>query len=223
MRFDQEIAKEKTQELTDLVNETVSKYWNAIGDNAAVGDDVKATAQIVSNLIRVIPPERVIPQKKEPLILRFVLTRLVIISEGGKGNGSTWKPGNITLNIRKLVEAVAASGLAISTAITVPWTAPFAVIVVLGKIRSNIRAELSEREAAIIWTMWLNRDENNCVSHAGLLDMVNSELTKYRRSVISPEELEDSLQILNRMKCIKPSKSAPLKWRLCERVKVNFK
>lgn len=212
MGYDKERAKEKTEELTNLVRETVSKYWNAIGFNAAIGDDLQAATQIVNNMIRVIPPE------EETVILEFMT-----ITEGGRGEGRSVKLGNIILNIGKPVAAVAASGLAISASVAVPWTAPFAAIVIWDAIWSNLKAELSEREAAIIWTMWLNCDENNCVSHAGLLDMVNLELTKHGRSAISPQELHDSLQILNRMKCIKRSKSDPLKWWLCEWVKVNFK
>jgi len=205
-------AEEKNRELINTAKEAIVQYWSDIGFEASAGDDSQVACQIIDNMIYIIPPE------EEPIRFQFIT-----ITEGGKGRGRSIKPGNIILNMRKLFTAVAASGLAISASIAVPWTTPFAAIVIWDAVWSNLKAELSEREAAIIWTMWLNCDENNCLPHAGLLEMVNFKFTTYGRLMINQQELDDSLEILRRMGCIKRSKSDASLWWLCEWVKVNFK
>lgn len=210
MEYDTERAKEKNEELVNLAREAILRYWSSAGSNAGPLEALKAATEIVNNFTRVTPPE------KEPVILE-------LITMNGRGRARSVKPGNVLLNFRKLLTSLAASGLAVVGAVAVPWTAPLAAIIIWDSVWSNLKVELSEREAAIIWTMWLNRDDDNRVSDAELLDMVNSELRKNGRSSISHQELDDSLKTLKRMQCIERSESDPSKWWLREWVQGDFR
>ena len=115
------------------------------------------------------------------------------------------------------------SGLTVVGAVAIPWTAPLAALVIWDTLWSNFKADLSEREAAIIWTMWVRRDRDDCISDSGLLDLVNTELEIYGRGAISKQELHDSLETLINMGCIKRSKSDGSKWWLREWVRVSYR
>lgn len=211
MEHDREMAKHKKQELVGLAKEAILKYWCSAGFDESPGEAQKVAAEIIGDFTRVTPPE------KEP-----IGWGLFIMRPGGRGGGRSIKPGNILLNFRKLVASVAAGGLTVVGAVAVPWTGPLAALVVWDILWSNLKAEVSEREAAIIWTMWVNREDNGCVSDAELLDAVNSEFKRNGRSSISREELDDSLATLNRMGCIKRSKTDASMWWLREWVRVDF-
>ncbi|MBE9515083.1 MAG: hypothetical protein IMY79_02975 [Chloroflexi bacterium] len=212
MEYDTERAEQKTEELINLAKEAILTYWKSIGFKPSSGEASNTATDVINNLIQVTPPE------KEKPALEFI-----IMLRGGRGGGRSIKPGNMVLNIRKLITAVAGGGLTVVTAVAIPWTAPLAAIVIWDRIWSNLKLELSEREAAIIWTMWMNRDDDNCVVDADLLVKVNSELAAYRRSSISRQELDDALETLKRMRCIERSRSDPSKWGLREWVRVTYR
>lgn len=212
MEYDVERGKEKTEELIDLTKEAILTYWKSLGLKLSLGEALEAATKVISNFAEVTPPG------KEPHVLEMITIR-----SGGRGGGRSVKLGNIFLNLQKLMTTLAASGLTVVGTVTVPWTAPLAAIVIWNMVWSNLKVELSEREAAILWTMWVNRDDDRCVGHVDLLDKVNSELQAYGRSSISRQELDDALETLKKMRCIEWSESDPSKWRLRESIRVSYK
>jgi hypothetical protein len=88
---------------------------------------------------------------------------------------------------------------------------------------SQLRAPLTQMDAAVIWTMWQNRDSGN-ISPGGrkLLALMNAELKRNGYPKLSLQMLEDHLKTLHRMQCIKPNDSDPSKWWLCEWVKKTY-
>jgi hypothetical protein len=110
--------------------------------------------------------------------------------------------------------------LTVVGAISIPWLIPLAALVVWNKIWSLCNVEVSERHAAVVWTMWHNRDKDNCIEPSTVVKLVNSELLKYNRHKMNRKELNQIQKDLENMQCIEKSDSG--KWWLREWVKTVY-
>ncbi len=193
MSYDTQRRDEKIKELSDIVASRLT----------CLDDSVKfaAATDLISVFARVTSPE-----KEE---IRF---HLITIGKGGMGGGTTTKPGNIILNLRKLVTTLAGGALTIAGALEASWTLVLGALVVWDSIYSGLQVPISEREATIIRSMWLNSDKRQTIAHRDLLALVNEHLERNGRAKISQQELSDSLGILERLTCIgfQPSKGNPI-------------
>jgi hypothetical protein len=79
--------------------------------------------------------------------------------------------------------------------------------------------QIQEREATVLWAIWLNRDATDRVSKGALLAVVNNERVEHGRGVLSLNEFGDALASLLKLGCIRDEESS---WRLCESVEVEF-
>lgn len=207
MAWDHDRATEKKKELmSDLIKDIEFKGTNS--------KDAKDAAQIVMDeAIRVSPPE------KEEFVFEYIT-----MSPSGRRGGKSTKAGNIALNMRSLVEAIANGAFAAVSSYQIPWLAPFAFILLWNSLWRSAQVELSENDAALIWTMWVHRDRsNNEIAEDGLLDKLNEHLDKYSRSPVSGKDLEDSLKALEQIQSIKRSKGNPSNWWLCEWIKPAYR
>jgi hypothetical protein len=200
MELDYYRAGEKKKEI-------ISSLASILQTNIGVKDGCdQISSEIVSNCITVQPPE------KEKIILH-----LLTISPSGRGGGKSTKPGNIILNIRKLVEAIANGAFAAVSAYQVPWLGVFGFILLWNSLWSSAQVDLSENDAAVIWTMWVHRDkQHNEITDEGLLNKVNDHLAKYARASITQKDMEFSIRRLEEIKSIKRSNKNPKNWWLCE-------
>jgi hypothetical protein len=196
----EERAEEKRKELTDIVKDVIQNY--------DIQNKEKIASEIINHFVNITPPEM-----EESWYF-------ITIREGGLGGGSSTKPGNIWLNWRKLLVAGSESILTFIGAVAVPWLIPLAGLVVWNKIWSMLTIEISERHAVVIWTMWLNKDSENCIEHRLILNLVNQELLKYNRPQMNQQELDEVLKDLEKMECIE--KTEGNKWWLREWVKVVY-
>jgi hypothetical protein len=196
----EERAKEKRKELTDIVKDVIQSY--------DIQNKEKIASEIIDHFLNITPPE---------MELRM---EILTLKQGGVGGGSSTKPGNIWLNWRKLLVEGSESILTFIGAVAVPWLIPFAGLVVWNKIWSMLTIEITERHSVVIWTMWLNRDSENCIEGQLILDLVNKELSKYNRPQMNQQELDMLLKDLEKMKCIE--KTEGNKWWLREWVKVVY-
>jgi len=196
----EERAKEKRKELTDIVKDVIQNY--------DIQNKEKIASEIIDHFLNITPPK---------MELRM---EILTLKQGGVGGGSSTKPGNIWLNWRKLLVDGSESILTFIGAVAVPWLIPFAGLVVWNKIWSMLTIEITERHSVVIWTMWLNRDSENCIEDQLILDLVNKELSKYNRPQMNQQELDMLLKDLEKMKCIE--KTEGNKWWLREWVKVVY-
>lgn len=143
-----------------------------------------------------------------------------MIKPGGVGGGRSLKPGNIWLNWKKLLIVGSESILTIAGAASVPWLIPLAGLVVWNKVWSLLTIEIDERHAAVIWTLWKNRDKEDRIEHDKILNLVNEELIKYNRLPMDEKELNNILSDLEKMECIE--KDEKNKWWLREWVKTVY-
>jgi hypothetical protein len=207
MELDQERAKSKREDLLKVV---VDRLGVHVGDKNQ--SDLPAIANfIVDKCCKISAPER-----------EEVAMELIVLRPGGGGGGRSRKPGNIALNMRKLVVALASSTLAISGIVANPLLAPLGALVLWDSIVSKMELDFQEREASVIWAMWLNRNERDHVAREGLLDLVNKERQTHGRAALSALELDDACLALSKIGCIKPAKGIESAWWLCEWIQVNF-
>lgn len=200
MEFDYDRAEEKK-------NEIIASLSSLLQTNVGIKDNFSDISKdIFSSCITVRPPE------KQKIVLHFMT-----MSPSGRGGGKSTKAGNIVLNIRKLVEAIASGAFTIVGAFQVPWLGIFGLILLWNSLWSSTQVDLSENDAAVIWTMWVHRDrKNNEISDEGLLEKVNDHLQKYDRALITQKDMEFSISRIEKIKSIKRSKINPKNWWLCE-------
>jgi hypothetical protein len=148
----------------------------------------------------------------------------MVIMETWRGGATSAKPGNLLLSFGELITSAAAVTLYVPSAVKMPWTIPFAALVIWGKIWSQVKVSLTPMDAAVIWTMWKSRDDKN-VSPGGqeLLVLVNKELRDNGYPELSPQMLDDHLETLRRIGCVKHSSPDYSKWWMCEWVRVKYR
>jgi len=192
-------AEEKKQEILEIAKDRIANY-SPIADELA--------RKVFDSFCVITPPET------------DDRWYLITTRPGGIGGGRSSKPGNIWLNWRKLLIDSAESILTVVGAIAIPWLIPLAGLIVWNKVWALSNLEMDERHAATIWTMWKNRDKENRIEHDIILNLVNEELSKYKRSPMGEEELKNILNDLEKMECIE--KDEKNKWWLREWVKTTY-
>ena len=193
-------AEEKKQEIFEIAQNTIAPYFS---------NPEQLSRKIIEHFCRIAPPE-----------IDTTIHLITNIKPGGLGGAKSSKPGNIWLNWRKLLIDGAESILTIVGAVAVPWLIPLAGLVVWNKVWSLASIKIDERHAAVIWTMWKNRDEENCIENDKILDLVNKELSEYNRPKMTEKELKDILKDLEEMECIEATEEN--KWWLREWVKTTY-
>jgi hypothetical protein len=149
--------------------------------------------------------------------------RLIVLGEGGIGGGSTTKPGNIVLNCRKLVKAIATGTLTIAGATTARWLLLVGALVVWDDLWSCLNLKLTEEHACVVWTLWKNPDKSNTVPKSSVLLEVNRERAEFGKQPLSALEADRVLSDLVKMGCIRQSTRNPQRWWLQEWVRISYK
>jgi hypothetical protein len=213
MEIDYERAGEKKRELVTMAEKAVLDYWQSYGSQQNSTDAKAVAAEIIEKYAHISAPE-----KEDLGRMEFIL-----LNQGGRRGARSIKPGNVQLNMQKLLVALAGGVLTVAGAISSPWTIPFAALLVWDRVWSAMGVEITERDAAVLWTLWKHRDANNHVSEDGLLSAVNVELVTNGRSGISQVELDETLQLLTKISCIERAISITGKWWLKEWVTITYK
>jgi hypothetical protein len=148
--------------------------------------------------------------------------RLITLGEGGIGGGSTTKPGNVVLNLGKLVRAIGSGILTIAGATTAPWLLVIGALVTWDALWSCLNLKLTEDHASVVWALWKNRGDSNTFPKAEALEAVNRERTAFGKQSLSAMEINRALDDLKRMGCIKQSANDPQQWWLREWVLIKY-
>lgn len=193
----------------ELINDLRTRLTKA-GDSSALTEE--ALRQIIEATCTFRPPSG------PPLT-----TELITLREGGKSGSSSVKPGNITFNPGKLIMAANAGTLALVGGVTLPpWTIPLTVMAMWEILWSRLNIEIQERDATVLWAIWVHRDDDTCVRKADVHRLTNAERTIYGRQPLSPQEVDDAVDLLRRMRCIKESRNDSTKWFVTEWIRVDF-
>jgi hypothetical protein len=94
------------------------------------------------------------------------------------------------------------------------------IVSLLVGVHTAFTSEVAERDAGVLWTLWVNRvGATNLIEKQGLLEKVNAELASYRRPSLMQGDLDSSLAFWRRHRCITDAKQH---WRIVDRVRVAF-
>ncbi len=209
MGWDNDRANEKRAEVKSLAHRHLTNILSASGAPVSVVPSVAVDA-FVGAYAHVSPPET------EELRME-----LIVMSRFGQG-GRTTKPGNLRLNMGRLMNSLAAGTLTAAGAATMPWTIPLAALVIWNDFYAQATVDLTEDDGSVIWAMWLHNDHNT-VADADLLSLVNEERTKAGRQPLPRSALDDVLTNLTRLRCVERSQAEPGRWCLREWVSVNYR
>jgi hypothetical protein len=205
-------VEEKKQELLKSVKDKVANYVSEADEFSKILIDYFCTIKPpkIYNHFDSCP---VIPENDDRPVLHNVILK------GPIRRGRSLKPGNIRLNWKKLLLDGSEAILTIVGVVAIPWLILLAGLIIWNKVYSLLNIEIEERHAGVIWTMWKNKDKDNCIGNDVILDLVNKELQKYDRPTMNQEELDGILTDLNRMRCIKKEDN---KWWLHEWVDIEY-
>lgn len=162
--------------------------------------------------VRISPPEE-----------ESHVVELILVNRAGRGGARSSKPGNIRFNLRALTDALATGTLGVAGVEAAPYLIPLVALVFWNAIWRGMNVELTEREAAVVYVMWMCKDARQEVPSSGLLQKVNDHLGKYGRSPLSAPDLHDALGQLERIRCIKKSSDSPGNWWLREWVQPTYR
>jgi len=212
MGYKEERIKEKADELSSIMEKSLLASGLLANDN----DAHQIAAEIVNNFTRITSPEP--PEHK--------MHMMTIRHFSGGFSGKSLKPGNIVLNMSKIMYAVTNGALAFSGAMTGAISPRIACVlagILLWKdLYSSAKVDLSEREALLLYTMWCEKDKDNCVPKENLYVKTNEIATAFNGRELSESEFIDCLNKLCKISCITPLRSDESKWWLREWVRVRF-
>lgn len=213
MNYKEKTIKDKKDELALIAEKSVS-------ESGLLASDVDAhqiAVEIINNFTRITAPEP--PEHK--------MHMTTIHHFSGGFSGQNLKPGNIVLKMSNIMYAVTNGALAFSGAMTgaiSPRIAcVFASILLWKDLYSSAKVDLSEKEAIVLYTMWNERDEDNCVPKENLLNKTNKIASAFSERELSELEFRDCLDKLCKISCIEQLSSDESKWWLREWVRVTFR
>lgn len=204
MGYETEKADAKRQDLKVIIAESLR--------GAGIEDTDLLADRVVQRFADVTPPY----SELEPV-------RLMVLGQGGVGGGSTTKPGNVVLNLGKLVRAVASGILTIAGAMTAPWLLVIGALVTWDALWSCLNLKLTEEHACVVWALWKNRGDDSTFPKSDVLDAVNRERTAFGKQPLSAMEVDRAFADLARMGCIKQSVNDPQRWWLREWVQIKYR
>ena len=206
MGWDHEKKEKKEAEIQCVIE----AHLREVGLDEAV---IRTTAiEFLESAIRVTPPE------KEKVFLNTV-----IMGPSGRGGGRSSKAGNIRLNVGALFEAASSGVFTVISATQAPWALPFAAILLWNSIWRNMQIDLSEQEAVTLWVMWQVKDEKKNVKESDIKPGVDAHAQKYERQSLSGSDIRHALRNLNKIGCIRPSKTEKGTWWLCEWIAPTYR
>ena len=202
-----ESADPKHQELRTLIGEALQEI--GLDDAERLADQVEA------HFANVTPPSVDVDIELPPL-------EMMTVRPGGRGGGVTTKPGNVVLNWRKLITAIASGALTIAGTAAMPWMLVVGALVTWDRVYSSAQLEINEVQACVAWSLWVSRDAASTVAKSEVFDVVNRERDNFGQQQLSVKEVDYALRDLERMGCIHQSRSDPDSWWLREWVRVRY-
>lgn len=137
------------------------------------------------------------PPKEPPLV-----SEMITVSSMGRRGGRSRKPGNIILNLGKLIQIVpditiTAAGVAGPT-----WLLPFIALHIWNKLWTNSKVDLDQKHAMIIYALWKNRNSENKIHEEAGYEKANSVFHKLELPDLSKSEYTQIINNLLDLECI---------------------
>jgi hypothetical protein len=193
--------------------ELVAAFGNALRQHRELVDSEFAAGKILDAFCRVTPPEE----------SEVYMELVTVASFSGRGGGTSSKPGNIRLNLRLLFDAVASGTFTVLSLKGAPWAVPLAAILLWNSLWRAAQVQLTEKEVAILWTLWRIRDAEKYVKEELLRPALADHVTKNGIAPITDSDLRHGLEKLAAIETIARSKRESAEWRLIEWIQKSYR
>lgn len=180
--FMNKLAYEKREEMIKFIG-------NILLEDGIKDENGKLAETLIYKFVTIEPPE----EPPEPPELVYTIG-LMTLNTGGVGGGTSRKFGNVRINLKSLlIGLVGTTGTIASpgqvnlnqSIIDQPLiqdvlnqpivVSVLAAFLALYEFNKMLSVSITEREATVVWAIWKNKDDNDCVSDQDLIVLVNKE------------------------------------------------
>ncbi len=206
---DQTRLVEAVEYLTEAVISAAAPFVDAGGLDLTRG----AVSKLVTDSIRL---ERVPTRRRVGTVYLDRLGKKTYST--GIESARSVKPVNALFHLNDLILAAGLTVPSVYTAWVVKWLAPFAILVLVSRMRSLTEIPVQPHHAITLLAMWGRADATKRVIGAGLLHGVNTELRRHDRPEITEEELQATLKWLENVGAIQSVLGSASDWMVKEEV-----
>ena len=171
--------------------------------SAAVGEALPIADPVAEDAAAIVMEFTAFDTEALPDVPGF--DRIVLKKEASwlPASGKSVKAGNLRLNLGKLFES-AVSGVGVYfTAVSNPVFAVFTAIVALRSLVKAATVEIEERDAWILWAVWVTAGHGEAADEQGILRSLHEQGQRYGHAVeMSPDELRMRLGRLEKIRAI---------------------
>jgi hypothetical protein len=178
-------------------NEAMERKRQAlVGDVAALLDpaDVRAAERLIDRFCRLSPP------MKPP-----VLMHMIRLDAHGRSGGESRKPGNLSLNWKRLRNEFPDIVMNTAGALAVPWLIPFAALSMWNKLWTHSTIELRKEHATCLCAMWFSCDDKHKIDRDAALQESNELFRVYGWPPLTGRQFDSYMQDLIALDCIEDS------------------
>jgi hypothetical protein len=156
------------------------------------------------------------PPLKPPIVLHHMA-----MARFGEGGTVSRKPGNITLNWRRLFELAPDVTLAGATAAETqaPWLILVAALYIWAKLWKAASIKLDQEDALVVYSLWLHRNSKNRIPEEDAFLKTNELATKHKLPIFDKEKFTRIINKLLSIDCIEINNGVI--W-LCEWVTIKY-
>jgi hypothetical protein len=127
---------------------------------------------------------------------------LIVMSRLGQDGSKSRKPGNVTLNWRRLFELVPDATLAGASATEARWLIPLAALYIWMKLWKVATIDIEEGDAFVLYSLWLHRSEKKRIAEEEAFSRTKSLAEKHELPVLTRKKFDQAINKLLSLECI---------------------
>lgn len=152
--------------------------------------------RIISGFVQIKPPE--MPKLENNY-------QLIVLNAAGRQGGASIKPGNITLNWRRLICLLPSGTLTAVGSFTSWWLAVLGALVIWKDLYSTAKVSLEPHHAIAMLQMWENHDGNQKITEEKARVLTNKALSDFDMNQVSEKTFARVITELSEMGCVELS------------------
>lgn len=173
----------KEKELETLLNEFI--------ESRAAAHSGEHAKKLIGSFVTLSPP------LDPPLMME-----LIVMSRLGQGGGTSRKPGNVTLNWRRLFELVPDATIAGASATEARWIIPFAALYIWMKLWKVATINIEEEDAFVLYSLWLHRNEKKRIVEEEAFSRTKLLGEKHGLPAMTRKKFDQAISKLLSLECI---------------------
>ena len=128
--------------------------------------------------------------------------RMITMDSMGRDGARSRKPGNIILNLRKLLQIVPDITITAAGVTGPTWLLPFIALHIWNKLWTGSKVDLDQKHAVTICALWKNRNNENKISEEAGFEKANLIFQQLKLPVLSKSEYTQIINDFLYLNCI---------------------